>query len=293
MIKLGNNIKDSRSGTKAKKGVTFPLGVLVQQVISTGEVEELGNLLVRNRNRAAEVRGPNGTPPILRAIQEKQMNCLNLLLAAGANILAQDTKKCNALHVASAMDNIDAAKMIVQTDRQQRGMTQSRNFDGNRPIDLAESLEMSRFLLYTDLAEFRLDCYMEGEKTSCTESESEILHLVRDYYEKHSDPLVVLGDVLYENTCYSSILHLAAAKNYSRLAYYVCAHSVPSLEVRDDEGCTPLHIAAYHNSVDMALFLVESGANIHTINYSYEKPADLATHPLILSIMEEPQIYME
>lgn len=282
--------KEKRSGKKERKEVTFPLGVLMQQVVTEGEIQELKDLLEKHGSKAVEEREPNGLPPIMRAIFEDQMECLKLLLAAGANLSAQDPEEWNALHVASAMDNMEAAKMILEAGGQQKGMTQSRNIDGERAIDLAESLEMSRLLLHADLAEFRMDCRTVGEHTSYTEkNEAEVLQLVKEYCETHSTS-TALDEVLKENTCYSSLLHLAATKNYSRLADYVCTHWVPSLEVRDKKGWTPLHTAAYYNNVEMALLLVGRGANIHTITHSYQKPSDLTEHELILSLMEQTQM---
>lgn len=280
------NVK--RSGKKKRKEVTFPLGVLMQQVVTEGEVEELKELIAEHGNKAVEERDPNGLPPIMRAIFEDQMDCLKVLLDAEANLSAQDPEEWNALHVASSMDYIEAAKMILEAGGQQKGLTQSRNIDGERPIDLAESIEMSRLLLHADIAEFRRDCCREDD--SCTEkSEADVLQLVKDYCETHSTSMA-LDKVLEQNTCYSSLLHLAAIKDYYRLADYVCMHWVPFLEARDKSGWTPLHTAAYYNNVATAMLLIERGANIHAITHSYQKPSDLTRHELILSLMEGPQV---
>ena len=301
-------LKDVIQGKKCKKEVKFSADVVMQQVVSEGDILQLKDLLAKHGNQIADVTDPNGVPPILRAILENQVESLKVLLAAGANLLAQDPEGWNAFHVASAMDDIISAKMILEAGCQHRGMTQSRNADGDRAIDLAESLEMARFLLHADLAEFRLNCsnmtsttsdkacgYRVGEITFYMEkSEKEILRLVKDFYETHSNSMILnstLNEVLKENTSYCSLLHLAATKNYSRLADYICTNFAPSLEVRDNRGWTALHTAAYNSNVDMVLLLVERGANIHTITRSYRKPSDLTEHKLILSIMEECQVH--
>ena len=285
--------KKKRSAKKERKEVTFPVGVVLQQVISEGEVEELKEILEKEGNHAVEERDPNGVPPIVRAIIENQMDCLKVLLAAGANLMIEDPEEWNAFHVASAMDNIDAVKMILESGGQHRGITQSRNVNGDRAIDLAESLEMARFLLHADLAEFRLDCANVEKHTSYTEkSEAQVLQFVMDYFKIHSNP-ITLNDILKEKTSYSSLLHLAATKNYSRLADCICMNFSPSLELRDNRGWTALHTAAYYNNLDMALFLVEKGANVHTITRSYQKPLDLTEHELIQCLMEEQHIITE
>lgn len=281
-----------QSLNKDGKDVTFqlPVGVLMEQVVTEGEVEELKDLLAKHGNKLVDVRERSGVPPILRAILEDHIDCLKVLLAAGANILAKDAEEWNAFHIASAMDNIMAAKMILEAGERHKGMTQSKNIDGERAIDLAESLEMARLLLHADLAEFRHDCSAVGEHTSYTENnEAEVLQLVKQCYDTHLTSKA-LNEVLNENTCYSSLLHLAATKNYSRLADYVCSHWVPTLEEKDKNGCTPLQTAAYYNNINMALFLVERGANIHAINHLHQTPSDLTQHELIVSLMKEEQV---
>ena len=271
---------------KEQKGVTFPMGVQIQQVVTEGEVEELKDLLQKHGNKIVEEREPNGLPPIMRAIFEDQMECLKVLLQAGADVTAQDLEEWNALHVASAMDNLEAAKLILQAGRESKGLTQVRNMDSERPIDLTESVELTRILLDADLAEFRLDCHTAEEHVSHTEAgEAEVLELIKQCYKSHNSA-AALDEVLRKNTSYSSLLHLAAAKGYSRLADYVFTHWVPALESRNENGWTPLHTAAYFNNVDMALLLVDRGASIHAISQSLEKPSDLTENELILSILD-------
>ena len=276
---------------KEKKGVTFPMGVQIQQVVTEGEVEELKDLLQKHGSKIVEEREPNGLPPIMRAIFEDQMECLKVLLEAGADVTAQDLEEWNAVHVASAMDNLGAAKMILQASGEGKGLTQMRNVDGEKPIDLAETLGMSRLLLDADLAEFRLDCNTAEEHVSHTEAnEAEVLELIKQCYKSHNSAAAV-DIVLRKNTSYSSVLHLAAAKGYSRLADYVFTHWVPALESRNENGWTPLHTAAYFNNVDMTLLLVDRGANIHAISHSFEKPSDLTESELVLFTLEYSQLF--
>ena len=272
------------SKKKERKEVTFPVGVMMHQIISEGEVEELKELFHKHGNKIVDEKEPNGLPPVMRAMFEDQIECLKVLLEAGADVTAQDLEEWNALHVASAMDSLEAVKMILQVGKGKlMGLTQTRNVDGERPIDLAESKEMSQLLVEADLAEFRLDCHTAEEHVSHTEAgEAEVLELIRKCY----NTLAVLDAVLRKNTSYSSVLHLAAAKGYSRLADYVFTHWVPALESRNENGWTPLHTAAYFNNVDMTLLLVDRGANIHAISHSFEKPSDLTENELIQSFLE-------
>ncbi len=283
LVSLGKKLTKK----KQKKVVTFPKGVLMQQVIAEGEVEELKELLHKQGNSMVEEREPNGLPPVMRAIFEDQTECLKVLLEAGADVTAQDPEEWNALHVASAMDNLEAANIILKAAGERKGMTQSRNVDGERPIDLAESVEMTRLLMEADLAEFRLDCSTTQDHVTYTEAnEAEVLEFIKQCYKSHSSA-ASLDKVLRTNTSYFSVLHLAATKGYCRLADYVFTHWVPALETRNENGWTPLHSAVYYNNVDLALLLVDRGANVHAISHSFEKPTDLTENELILSILEQ------
>ncbi len=282
---------------KQRKGVTFPVGVLMQQAVTEGDLPAIKQLIASGSN-AVEEREPNGLPPIMRAIFEDQLACLKFLLDAGAEVTARDPENWTALHVAAAMDDIEAAGMILSAagKRNTYNLLNSRNVDGERPIDLADSLQMAGFLLHADLAELRVQqshssASRKSTSTGSMSSEEGVLKLVRDHCEKHSTSAALDG-VLKANTCYSSLLHLAAAKNYPHLAHYVCRYHLSSTEVRDKNGWTPLHTAAYYNSLDVVLLLVEQRANLHALTHSFEKPSDLTEHQLIQEVLEHPHTYL-
>lgn len=282
-----------------RKGVTFPLGVLMQQAVTEGDLQAIKQLIATGGDGAVEEREPNGLPPIMRAIFEDQLACLKFLLDSGADVSSRDPENWTALHVAAAMDDIEAAGLILASagKRHTYDLLNSRNMDGERPIDLADSLQMAGLLLRADLAELRVQqthSSASRESTTCTgsmSSEEGVLKLVEDHCEKHSTSAALDG-VLKANTCYSSLLHLAAAKNYPHLANYVCRYHLSSMEIRDKNGWTPLHTAAYYNSLDVVLLLVEQRANIHALTRSFEKASDLSEHQLIQEVLEHPHVYL-
>ena len=270
---------------KKRKGVRFPPGVLMQQAITEGDIQEIKQLITDHGSKVVEEREPSGLPPVMRAIFESQVESLKLLVEAGADLTTNDQENWTALHVAAAMDDLEAAKFILNSCS--ANVTQVRNMDGERPIDLAESIQMARLLLQADLKELRIE-NTAAMSDAQDISETAILRLVNEHYEKNAD-CEPLNAVLKANTSFDTLLHLAASKNYPRLAKYVLKHGIVDTEMRDRRGWTPLHTAAYYNSLDVVLLLVEYGASVHTLADSYEKASDLTEHELILAVLQDEE----
>ena len=271
---------------RKRKTVKFPSAVLMQQAIMDGDVQEMKQLIGDFGSRVASECEPSGLPPVMRCVFEGQLAPLRLLVEAGADLAAQDSESWTALHVAAAMDDVDAAKFIVNTCR--HNLTQVRNVDGERPIDLAESTEMATLLLEADLNTFNIDGVQEESHSG--ESEVAVLTLVHEHFQKNGN-CQALNAVMKSNTCYGSLLHLAASKNYPRLASYLLTHRICDLEMRDRRGWTPLHTAAYYNSLDVAILLVQNGASVHSLANSYEKASDLTNHQLIHVLLQEEEYF--
>ena len=134
---------------KKRKSVKFPTTVLMQQAIMDGDVQEMKQLIGDYGSRVASECEPSGLPPVMRCVFESQLAPLRLLVEAGADLAAEDSENWTVLHVAAAMDDLDAANFVLQHCK--HNQTQVRNVDGERPIDLAESTEMAKLLLHADL----------------------------------------------------------------------------------------------------------------------------------------------
>lgn len=277
---------ESATATPRRKGVHFPVSVLLQQAITEGDLLEVKQLIKDYGNIVVEEREPSGLPPVMRAIFEGQLESLKLLVGNGADLTTTDPEGWTALHVAAAMDDIEAATFVISACNEP--LTCIRNADCQRPVDLAESPEMARLLLKSDLNDLRIDMNSSPNKSSTDDVEGSILQTVRDHYESNQD-VEFLNVMLQSQTEFDTLLHLAAARNYTRLAYYVLKHQLVDPDVRDREGFTPIHIAAFNCSVDIVLLLIEYGASIHALTNSYEKTSDLTDNELILEILHEEE----
>ena len=273
---------------KTKKGVHFPLGVLMQQAVTNGDLKEIKQLVKDFGPEAMNEKEPSGLPPVMRAIFEGQLDSLQMLINAGADVSVRDLEDWNVLHVAAAMDDYKAAELIICSCKDIDTMLHSENMAGERPIDLAENIEMARLLLDANLTRFRRELENQVTKSSTTdssiESEDSVIQLVQDYYRKHNE-CHSLNTFLKNNTPYCSLLHLAATKNYAKLTELVCASHLISTETRDKNGWTPLHVATYFNNIEVVLVLIGHKANTNALTNSFEKATDLSHHELILSVL--------
>ena len=280
------NEKMAPSPAPARKGVRFPVSVLLQQAITEGDMAEMQQLLKDYGYMVVEEREPSGLPPIMRAIFEDQLDPLKFLVKAGAKLTSTDPEGWNVLHVASAMDNIEAAKFVIGACNEP--LTHVRNIDGQRPIDLAESPEMARFLLHADLQDLRIEADTTGELRDTNEDQM-VNTLTQNFEESsNSDFLNIILQGTGESE-FDSILHLAAARNYSRLARYILKHQLINPNCRDRMGWTPIHVATYYGSVDVLILLTEFGGSVHSLTNAYEKSSDFTDVELILDILKDQE----
>ena len=276
---------DNSEQSSKKKGVRWPVSIVMQQAITDGDLVEIRALIAQHGKKILLEKEPSGLPPVMRAVFEDQLDSLKLLVENGADLTAQDCEGWNVLHVASAMDDLEAAKYILATNTEY-SFTQTTNVDNQRPIDLAESIEMASFLLNEDLKEDRSE--RECVQTEAMATESSIVELVRDSYEKDLS-LDYVHKILRSNSEFDSLLHFAAARNHPRVAKFVLDYQVVDKDYRDSRGWTALHTAAYHSSIDVLMVLIQYGASARIMTTALELASELAQHELILEILKNAE----
>ena len=252
---------------KQRKSVRFSSNVLMQQAITEGDVQEVKQLIEEFGSRVVNEPEPSELSPSMRCVFEGQMAPLRLLIEAGADLTAQG--EClwwTVLHVAASMDDVDATKLSCKHCKFAQWTARDRSTSPK--------------------ARKWLDFF--SRQTSCrvVDSECAVMALVEEHIYT-SGSCEALNGALRRSTDYDSLLHMAAGKNYPRLASYLLQHSVCKMEARDSRGWTALHTVAYFNNIDMVLLLTQQGASIHSLTNSYEDASDLTTHKLVYSLLRE------
>ena len=253
---------------KNKKAVRFGMDVVMKQLVTEGDVKELIQLVEKHGSSLVNQRDSFSMPIVVTAVIEDQYEVLEFLVSRGADLRLSDDEGWTALHAAAACGDLRAAKCIVKAAGP--GVTNMRTLHGLRPIDLAESTELSHFLLTADLNAFRSELFKivktqtsgpsdQAVSATCTTKEEGVV-VSAIMSKSYKDALRYIREK--QQMLGHSLLHVAAAKNLPKLALVLLERKLVNIDSRDHSGWTPLHTASYHNSLDVAMLLRDYGADV-------------------------------
>ena len=271
---------NSRSVKGLKRSVTFPVNVMLQQAITDGDKQEIKKIIYKHGKSVLDLKDPTGMPLLLRAIFEDQFECFQLMVSEGADLLAVDEEGWNALHVAVSLEDINAIELLVQHKPE---LINSRTVDGLRPINVCESNEVCAYLLQAEVKFLKTRSSWERASNS-KKDELELLNIVMKADEQ---------DERNTRQLRQSALHLAAAKNYLGLAYYMLENELVTVDYQDCEEWTALHLAALHSSMDVLVLLIQYGASSERITNCYKTPVDLTNDELTVEFLRRGSEYIE
>ena len=264
---------------KAKKNVTFPVNVMLQQAIVDGDNEEIMKIISKRGKNVLDLKDPTGMPLLLRAIFEDQIECFQLMVNEEVDLLAADEEGWNALHVAVSLEDTDAIELLLQ---HQPELIYSRTIDGMRPINVCESNEVCAYLLQAEVKFLKTSAWERAENSK--KEELELLNIVMKADEE---------DERSTRQIRQSALHLAAAKNYLGLAYYMLENELVTVDYQDYEQWTALHLATLHSSMDVLVLLIQYRASSDRITNCYKTPVDLTDDELTLEFLRRGSEYIE
>ena len=272
--------KLNSKAAKAKKSVTFPINIVLQQAIVDGNKDEIKKIIKQHGKSVLDLKDPTGMPLLLRAIFEDQTECFQLMVNEGSDLLVTDEEGWNAMHVAVSLEDMEAIELLLQHKPE---LINSRTIDGLRPINVCESNEVCAYLLQAEV-NFLKTRSSWRRVANCKKGELELLNIVVNA-DKHDE----------RNTrqIRQSALHLAAAKNYLGLAYYMLENKLVTVDYQDSEQWTALHLAALHSSMDVLVLLIQYGASSEKITDCYKTPVDLTDDELILEFLRRGSDYIE
>ncbi len=214
--------------------------------------------LLLARGADIDAQNENGETPVALAItywdeDNWQENVVDLLIKSGCKL---------DIFTAAALGKRGRAAELIEQDPT---LANARNHDGQTPLQLAaqNGHDETVNLLIEHGAE--LDIF-----TSIRLSRSEqVIHLL--------DADETLINVRDEDGL--TPLHLAAQHGHLKLARFLIDHGA-SVDARDLMGATPLHRAIYEGHTHVVRLLLDRGANVHARDNEGNAPLDAAINPI-------------
>jgi len=84
-----------------------------------------------------------------------------------------------------------------------------------------------------------------------------------------------------------SVLHLAAARNYLGVAYYIVDNNLANIDAQDSDRWSAMHFAAMYTSIDVLMLLLKYGASRDLKTNTEQLPTDLTSQHNVLALLEK------
>ena len=281
---------------RRKRTVRFSLNVLLEQAVSEGNVEELKSLAEEHGNEILNMEDSLGRPLAVRAVLEEQLEVLKFLIQNNVNLALADDAGWTPLHYAAAYNDVRLTTELIDADS---SLTNCRTNRGSRPVDVADSPQLVSLLVYANLLAFNSEIKELKQQmlvSKQTEEITERTHLATCLDKTEKDLICSITSLTgrkqilkairqKEDELGCSLLHLAAARNFPRLAWLLLQNSLSSPNCASVNGHTPLHLAVYHNNVEMVSLLKEYGADIKAVSKNGLTPFEVTDELFTLKVL--------
>lgn len=247
-----------------------------------------------------------GSTALLRAAENNTIDVVQYLVGQGAHINASGSTTfdyaCNALHAAAYQNNSEIIDFLIENGANVCAKSQFGDYphdistkDGSTNLIRTKALALIQHIQNNNLDEIKK--YAEANMTWFTLSidakGSTMLHHAAIHSTLATFRYIIeqlaqykkctcadlLGDIKSNDNV--NLLHAAiAARNILVVEYLLAQGTYLEATCTSDsigENCTALHLAAYHNSVDIIDKLLEAGADISAVNADGKRPSHIAT----------------
>jgi len=214
---------------------------------------DLVRLLIEDYGTNATVQGKDGWTPLHSAAQQGRVDLAHLFVEPGAVVTALDKNGRTPLHLVAKHGNVDLVRFLVE---KHGAYATAQDKDGWTPLHFAAQQGL------VDLAYLLIKFGAVGtaqDKNGRTPLHLAVEHgnvdLVRFLVENHG------ADAAAQDKDRLTPWDLAMQKGSVDLASFLSKH-VAHLPARNKEVWIPLHLAVRQRNVDLALALVERGADV-------------------------------
>ena len=242
--------------------VTFRILYELIDAIKQHDKTELELILPLLERNEINKRSPTGLGAIHYACLEEQIEMVECLLRNKANPSLQDVEGWTPLHIAATTNNYDLAAKLIEFGAD----ISVCNGDEEAPFELAEDDKIRSLLEPVSSEQSDTRGREEAEEQALLSAlrKAKRMNCVNRWEESL--------DISEEG----SVLHLAAAYGYCQLVEYICEEKLISVNRRDSDDWTPLHVASYWQHSEIVDVLLRHGANPCLVTkVHYNRPIDI------------------
>lgn len=230
-----------------------------------GNIDILQEILsVAKYNNTIDFRNEKGETALFKAISSNQIDALKLLLEAGSGIEVEISDKANVFHVAAKYARGDILQYLLEHNSNVTARLINK-FDSMGPP-----------LLYAVLNNHPICAELLVSKGAQVNTILECRNL------SYNDILT-----------WTSLLHIAASKNYYEIAELIIKHDSETVHVADSAGRTPLLNACCHGNREMIVLLLRKGADLSGAGRNGNGKTKLIPIDVLMNNLSKPTEFMQ
>ncbi|CAD5110855.1 DgyrCDS221 [Dimorphilus gyrociliatus] len=243
----------------SKKTVDFDPEIVLLEVAARDDVEEVRRLLEMGVN--PDTSNEDGLTALHQCCIDDSGKMMDLLLSYNANVNAKDSELWTPLHAAATCAHGHLCKKLIDNGADMLAV----NVDGNMPYDICEE-ESTLDLIESEMAAKGITQKMIDETRCSTEQ-----HLLNEL------KLSKENTACWRDKQGASVLHVAAANGYEKVAKWILDNRLVATDVKDNDQWQPIHAAAYWCQRNIIDVLAEHKADLEAKTASGETIIELCS----------------
>ena len=256
--KLSINSITTNASTKPlqKRRVSFDNMTILNAAIREDNIEDAKAVMSSLSLHSLNATGISGISPLHQSCLDSNFPMVDLLLKKGVNSSVQDADEWTPLHVACSQNSLEIVKLLLQYNADPFLL----NLDDEFPIDLTDNEEIKAVLNRYDKATVKENfeiSLLAGLKAA----------VIEDRIDSFLKTIYISNE--------GTLLHLAAAYGFKKLATYLLENKLVAVDTMDNENWTPLHAAYYWENEEIIRLLLQHNSNPDLVTKDYFSIDDL------------------